>query len=50
MDGEIEVAWFVLVQLFSLVKSSFFFVLPSVHLRVLRGSLLVEKKAVQNSR
>lgn len=49
MDGEIEVAWFVLAQLF--VSRQVILFCPSIcPPRVLRGSLLVEKKAVRNSR
>lgn len=32
MDGEIEVAWFVLAQLFFSCQAILFFVHPSVHL------------------
>lgn len=51
MDGEIEVAWFVLAQLFSCQAIlCFVFCLSICTPRVLRESLLVEKKAVRNSR
>lgn len=50
MDGEIEVASSVLAQLFFSRQAILFFCPSIFPPRVLRGSLLVEKKAVQNSR